>query len=275
MKKALFASLFSLSTSIAFSQEGTKIQLQKGQVIKITSKDSSFVSNTMGGETNDMTSVSKSYSTLTVADLDNKRALCIAKLDKIHINFDGFGQKMEYDSQDPSKQNSPMASTLKDKIAKPDTLLYDAYGKAMDAPDKAEAKKGKGRGLMRMMNQGSGYTENMFLSIPSEVVLGKGWKTDNSKNDIKSQTIYFYDKLEGDIATVSFKKKTKGIMNNEMQGMQMTIELDNLSEGELTVNVKTGRVIKFKEITQSNTKSNPMGRETTSKGTTVSELTFE
>lgn len=275
MKKLILAIAFSLPMATFAQEDFTTIPLTKGQTIKVISKDSTFVTQVNDGETNEMTSVSKSVSTLKVHDKKGNQATLFASLTKMNINFDGYGQKMEFDSEDPAKQNGPMAGTIKDRIGKNDTLLYDQYGKLIDAPDKAEAKKGKGRGLMRMMNQGSGYTENVFLSMPKGIEVGKGWKVDNSKNDIKSQTIYFLDKVDGDIAIVSFKKKTKGEVVNEMQGMSMTTELDNLSEGELSVNTKTGIVQNFKEVTQSKSSTKVMGKDIKSTSTTVSEITFE
>jgi hypothetical protein len=121
--------------------------------------------------------------------------------------------------------------------------------------------------MMRMMRGADGH-QSLFLVIPNDVEIGKGWKVDQTKDKVKSQTIYFLEKIEGDMAEVSFKKKTKGKRTFETQQGTSTMDIDNLSDGILVVNKKTGLIKTFYEKTTTKTTINMMGSEMPSTGTT-------
>ena len=61
----------------------------------------------------------------------------------------------------------------------------------------------------------------------------------------------------------------------EIQGMPSTSEVDNLSDGLITVDITTGLVQTFEETLKTNSKMNMMGREIPSTGVTVTKVRFE
>ncbi|MCC7029865.1 MAG: hypothetical protein IT257_06130, partial [Chitinophagaceae bacterium] len=183
-------------------------------------------------------------------------------------------------SESQDKQEGMMAEQMKNVIGKADTLAFDYAGKKEEDEQNGERKgkgNGKGGGMMKMMNQGGANIENAFLLVPEEAKEGSGWKKDAMKGDLRSQTIYFVEKINGNIATVSFKKKTKGSItrNGGPGGGEMKIEMDNLSDGLITVDMSTGLVKTYTEKTNSNSKTFMMGNEMPSTGTTISDVTFE
>lgn len=265
---------------IANAQNAANVTLTKGQKIKMISKDTSNINQKRGEDAMDMKTLSASTTEIEILEVKDKTYIAAQTLKKIIVDFDGYGQKMVYNSEDPAKQEGMMAEQLKDKINKPDTITISFDGKLIE--DEKEEGKGKGKGngrgggMMKMM-QGGANIENSFLLVPAEAKEGSGWKKDNTKDELKSQTIYFIEKIEGNIATVSFKKKTKGTITRSggQKGGEMKIDMDNLSSGMITVDIKTGLVKSFTETIASKSTTNMMGMDMPSTGTIISNVTFE
>lgn len=279
MKKVLFLSLAILSLSPLYAQRASKITLNKGQKIRMISADTSAIDQKRGEETMNMSTVSGSTTEVEILSVDNDHYTALSTLRKMKIDFEGFGMKEKYDSENPAAQGGMMAEQLKGVIGKGDTISMDMDGKKIDK-DEQGPKKGKGNGrgggMMKMMNQGSGNIENAFLIVPAEAAVGSGWKKDATKDDVKSQTIYFVEKIDGNIATVSFKKKTKGTMTRSGgPAGEMKIDIDNLSDGLITVDMSTGLVKTYSENTQSKSKTMMMGQEMPSTGKIISNVVFE
>ncbi|MEZ5047148.1 MAG: DUF6263 family protein [Chitinophagaceae bacterium] len=271
---SLLVACICFSNLILAQEHATEITLQPGQKITIKSFDSTALIQKQGDEENPMLTISEM--TLSNEVLTTKENIYSIQqvLQKAKILFEGWGQKMDYDSEDKNKQSSPIAQQFKDKIGMSEEAKITTQGKFADKENNDSEKKQKG--MMRMMSKMSGANlENAFLLIPSEVVVGKGWKVDNSKDDIKSQVIYFLDELNGNIAKVSFKRKTKGVTVSEMNGMSMNTELDNMSEGDITVDITTGLVKTFNETTQLKSITKMMDKEIPSSGVLVSRVIFE
>lgn len=273
-KNILLTTCIALIALTTNAQEyAAKLNLSIGDKITFLTSDSVVNAQKRGEETMDM----KTYSTAAieyavVAKTDDGYTLTNT-LKKIKIDFEGFGQKMKYDSESSDKQEGMMAEQLKDKIGKSDTLQITMEGKKVDdeTGEKGKGKK-RGGGMMRMMDMQSTSIENAFLAIPAEAKEGSGWKKDDTKEGVRSQTIYFLDKISGNIAVVSFKKKTKGTKVNQSPQGEMKIEIDNLSEGNMTVEIKSGLVKTYNETTNSNSKMNMMGQDMPSTGKTITHV---
>ena len=281
MKKIIIASILILSFQSMQAQErASKLMLVKGQKIKIKSIDTSDIKQKRGEESMDMKTLSNAETEMVVLEVKENGYLATTSLKKINVDFEGFGQKMQYDSENPGKQEGMMAEQLKNAINKLDTIQLDFEGKKIEDEEGDDPKKGRGKGgrggMMRMMNQASTNVENAFLLIPAEAKEGNGWKKDATKDGMRTQTIYFVEKIDGPIAIVSFKKKTKGtITRSGGQGGEMKIESDNLSNGMITVDMTSGVVKSYTETTNTNSKTNMMGQDMPSTGTVISHIVFE
>ncbi len=282
MKKITLLSIAFFSVYLSNAQaNATKVLLTKGQKIKMISNDTTSISQKRGEEAMEMKTLSSSATEVEIVEVGDKSYTATATVKKIKIDFDGYGQKMVYDSENPGKQEGMMADQLKNVVNKSDTVMIDLEGKKTEADEKGGGKgkgkgNGKGGGMMRMMNQGGTNIENAFLLVPAEAKEGSGWKKDAMKEEVKSQTIYFIEKIEGKMATVSFKKKTKGTLS--MSGGQagdMKVDMDNLSNGMITVDVTTGLVKTYTETTNSKSVTHMMGQEMPSTGTITSSVIFE
>lgn len=262
-------------TSALYAQNADKLKLNVGQKIVFNTNDSMFNQQKRGEESMDMKTTSTSNNVYEVIEVSATNYKLKSTLQKIKIDFEGFGQKMVYDSEDPSKQTGMMAEQLKGKLGVADTIEVTIDGKLVEEADDKSKGKGKGRGMMRMMDQQSMNIENAFLLVPADAKEGTGWKKDQTKDGVKSQTIYFVDKINGNMADISFKKKTKGIKVISSQQGEMNIEVDNLSSGNIVVELTTGLVKKFSEDLNTNTKMNMMGQDIPSTGKTTTKIVIE
>ncbi len=280
MKASFFAIATILSLSVSAQKNAEKLQLEPGQKIVFNAIDTVKNKQTRGTETTDMNTLTHSKVEFVVLDKKPDYYLIAQTLKTMKLDFEGFGTKMSFDSEDPSKQSGMMVDQLKAMIGKTDTIRVDSDGNILE-----EAKEGRGNrggrgggmggGMMRMMNQGSANFDRAFVMVPNGVTEGQGWKKDAVKDNIKTQTIYFVEKIKGDMVELTFKRKTKGTRSFTTQNGQSQIDIDNLSDGALTVNRLTGRVKSYSENVQTSTKMNMMGMDMPSTGTTVSRITIE
>jgi hypothetical protein len=262
-------------TSALYAQNADILKLTVGQKIIFNANDSMFNQQKRGEESMDMKTTTLSNNVYEVIEVSATNYKLKSTLQKIKIDFEGFGQKMVYDSEDPTKQTGMMAEQLKGKLGVSDTIEVTIDGKLVEAAEDKSKGKGKGRGMMRMMDQQSMNIENAFLLVPADAKEGTGWKKDQTKDGVKSQTIYFVDKINGNMADISFKKKTKGTKVVSSQQGEMNIEVDNLSSGSLVVELKTGLVKQYNEELNTNTKMNMMGQDMPSTGKTTTKIVFE
>lgn len=275
MKKITNAFLLVLITNTLVAQNFTqKVVMSSELKYKIVSRDTSDMDQKRGEESNKMKTESVSEFSIYALPVENEKISVVSTLKKIKMNFDGWGQKIDYDSEQPPKTDNMFTEQIKKMVDKPDTNLIEMSGKKIEV-EKEKKQGGKGGrgggGMMRNMG-GNSPIDNLFLLIPADVTVGKGWKVDNSKNDLKTQIIYFLESIDGNIASVSFKKKTKGTITRESQQGDMKIETDNLSEGTITVDTQTGIVKTYSEKTNAQSKVNMMGQDMPSKGVVISHF---
>lgn len=278
MKVSLFALACIACLSASAQKNAEKVLLEPGQKIVFNAIDTIKNKQSRGGETTDMNTLSQSKVEFVVLEKKNDHYVIAQTLKTMKLDFEGFGTKMSFDSEDPSKQSGMMVDQLKAMIGKTDTIRVDSDGNMLE-----EAKEGRGNrggrggggGMMRMMNQSSANFDRAFVMVPNGVTEGQGWKKDATKDNIKTQTIYFVEKIKGDMVELTFKRKSKGTRSFTTQNGQSQIEIDNLSEGALTVNRLTGRVKTYSENIQTSSKMNMMGMDMPSTGTTASRISID
>ncbi|MGI9192740.1 MAG: hypothetical protein ACR2IL_11525 [Chitinophagaceae bacterium] len=279
MKKSflVFATFISLS---AYAQKNAeKITVTPGQKFVFTSVDTVKNKQSRGGETTEMNTLSQTKVEFTVIDQQKDMLVLTQKVSNMKLDFEGFGTKMSFDSDNPDKQTGMMADQLKNVVNKIDTIKVDFEGNVLEESKEKKGDRpgrgGGGGGMMRAMNQNSASFDRAFVFVPNGVTEGQGWKKDHSKDNMKTQTIYFVEKIKGDMVELSFKRKTKGTRSFTTPQGPNQIDIDNLSEGTLSVNRITGRVKTYSEKIQTSSKMNMMGVDMPSTGTTVTNLSID
>lgn len=278
MKVSLFALACIACLSASAQKNAEKVLLEPGQKIVFNAIDTIKNKQSRGGETTDMNTLTQSKVEFVVLEKKNDHYVIAQTLKTMKLDFEGFGTKMTFDSEDPSKQSGMMVDQLKAMVGKTDTIRVDSEGNIMEEVKEGRGNRGArggGGGMMRMMNQSNANFDRAFVIVPNGVTEGQGWKKDATKDNIKTQTIYFVEKIKGDIVELTFKRKSKGTRSFTTQNGQSQIEIDNLSEGALTVNRITGRVKTYSENIQTSSKMNMMGMDMPSTGTTASRIAID
>jgi len=188
----------------------------------------------------------------------------LSTLTKMKLNFDGFGQKQEYDSENKEKQSGMLAGPLNEKINKSDTIQIDLTGALIEKPEsekKDKKKGGRGMGMMFGSNE-TANLETAFLIIPSDKKVGEKWRITKEKDGIKNIIEYTIESIEGNVVHLSAKQQVKGTKVGEGQGgMQFTTTMNNLSEATLTVDKTTGLVLSKTDTTRTDSKMQMMDKE--------------
>lgn len=279
--KQLLSMLLCLLPAYLFSQDMTsRVALSKGDKITINSTMNSTNSQSMmGGEPMEMKSDMKSTTVLEVMEVKDTFYVLKQVLTKMTMNFDGFGQKMTYDSESKEKQDNPFVNQLAEKIGKPDSLKLAMNGKLIADPkpekeEKGEGRRGGGRGMMRMMNAGAS-AENAFLIIPKDAIQKGSWEELSEKDGLTTRKKYTLGGVMGNMATVTVQSQTKGDIEMNRGGMAMTSKVNTLSEEMYMVDISTGRVQMHSATITNNSKTLMNGNESPSTGKTTITSSFE
>lgn len=270
MKKILIltSTLFLFGLTLFGQGKTDKINLKEGQTIKMTTTTKTDMQQAKRGDMKtDMTMVSE----FVVKGVSTDGYKIEATVKSAKMNFEGFGMKSEYDSQDPEKQGGQMAQGFKNIIGKAKSLQLSNSGEV------ADEEEATGGGMMRMMGGGSAATalEGAFVLIPKDIEVGKKWRTTKEEGGLKIITEYtFQGMMSPTMANLTAKQQTKGSVAGG-RGGAFTSVINNLTQMTLVVDVTNG-LITMKDMTSRDSSSTEMGDETyESTGTTVTSVTCE
>ena len=122
MKKIILLSTisFGLINSLQ-AQYTSKVVMKEGQVITAEVSMNMTATQTMQDQPMEMKTDAVSIQTFKVIGMSETGYTLLSTLTKMKLNFDGFGQKQEYDSENKEKQSGMLAGPLNEKINKSDT----------------------------------------------------------------------------------------------------------------------------------------------------------
>jgi len=246
------------------AQYTSKVVMKEGQVITAEVSMNMTATQTMQDQPMQMKTDAVSIQTFKVIGMSETGYTLLSTLTKMKLNFDGFGQKQEYDSENKEKQSGMLAGPLNEKINKSDTIQIDLTGALIEKPEsekKDKKKGGRGMGMMFGSNE-TANLETAFLIIPSDKKLGEKWRITKEKDGIKNIIEYTIESIEGNVVHLSAKQQVKGTKVGEGQGgMQFTTTMNNLSEATLTVDKTTGLVLSKTDTTRTDSKMQMMDKE--------------
>ncbi len=244
MKKIISCALAILFSVTGFAQEmAGKVVLKKGDIIKVTTDmNSTNTQSMMGGDPMEMKTVTNSYTELEVKDVLADGYKISQTLKKMKLDFDGFGQKTNYDSESKEKQDNPFVKQLAEKVNVPEEIKLGFDGKVIEDASKDEKKDKRGGG-MRMMGMGSSASaESAFLVIPKDAVAKGGWEEQTEKEGLKTRRKYTLGAMMGNMATVTVQSQTKGDIEMNRGGMPITSKVNTLTEEMMMVDITSGKV---------------------------------
>jgi len=263
----MFLSFLMLGFSAMAQKTTDKIVLKEGQVVNMTTDMKSDIKQAQRGDMKtDMTLVSS----MKVSEINDKGYVLEATMNKARMNFEGFGMKQEYDSEDKDKKEGMMAKAFEKVLGKSENVLLGFDGKVIVDPADASKKKG---GMMRMMGGAdiASTIEGVFLLLPEDLEVGKKWRTTTEKEGLKVITEYTYKGMMGNMANLTANQQSKG----EVESPRATTNVNQLTQMTIMVDAKTG-LISMKTSKTNDKSSTEMGGETyKNEGVTSMTITCE
>jgi hypothetical protein len=224
-----------------------KLVLKKGDKIKVTTEmNSSNSQSMMGREPMESKTKTNSYTELEVKEVLDNAYIITQTLKTMKLSFDGFGQKMNYDSESKEKQDNPFTKQIAQKVNVGEDFKIALNGKLIENQKANESKKDdkkEGRGFMRMMGgNGGNVVESAFLIIPKDAVAKGGWEDTTTNDGLTTRKKYSIGAIMGNMATVTVQAQTKGEIEMNRGGMAMTTKVNITSEEMIMVDISTGKV---------------------------------
>ena len=282
MYKRIF---FYLAASIflqSFAQTPVqKIDLVKGQKIMVTDSMTMKVSQEAMGQTVELNASSKTLTQLEVKDVADNKKVITSTLQKVRSSFDAMGQSSSYDSEKPGDNNSEAAKAYETKLNKPEEITIDNLGKSLKAEKvvvKKPAADNSGNpmdALMNMSGNSSNTTvENAFMILPAGIKPGATWTDSAVAEGIKTIHIFILKSILQNEGVVTLMGVITGNKKMEMQGMDLTAVIGGKVDGEILIDISTGRVKKTSSVTEMNNSVEVMGQTVPVTGKIISVSTY-
>jgi len=245
MKKLLFMAALFACTGIYAQDKKTSIVLNPNQVITINSQSTQKANMGMGMETNsNNTTVVESKVTATGKD----NYTISSKVKRMVIEADMMGNHSSFDSDKKEDLESDMGKAIAPLLEEEMIATLDKNTGEWKNEQKAEENKEENP-LEEMMTAISGSSPQglsggIYFQLPAYFKEGAAWSETKTVKDVKSTTNYTIKTITDNIVVVGYNSTMVGTTQTEMQGMQVDVDIDSKSTGEITVDGKTSLVKK-------------------------------
>ncbi|HVZ26551.1 MAG TPA: DUF6263 family protein [Sediminibacterium sp.] len=245
MKKLCLFLVIPAFGSLSYGQY--KIPVSTGQKLHTTSSSSSTITQTVMGQ--DMVIKSDNVFRLEVV-VDSVEPIINLKttIQGMKMNMDANGQTVNFDSEKKEDMEGMMGKALSPMIGTPFHLYVKPEGGALT--DKAASQ-------LPELIKASGTEENflklgneLLLALPASLKPGDHWAEEtNGEGNNKRHVDYTVVSLNGPEIVVSFKGTESTSASKTIQGMEAQVTANAEFSGEMTVNSKTGVILKKKSNT--------------------------
>jgi hypothetical protein len=192
------------------------------------------------GQTMTLDQVIEFYMTSSIAKVSDSITI-ESKINRVVMNQKIFGMDMKYDSDVPATDQNPMAAKIAEAmgglINKGYSMVMDDYGN-VGKVDVSQVTDNEDLAN----NLGSGA--NFAVYPEKSVSVGDSWEKDIEPiktSDMKFHAKYTVLKLSGSEAVLKFDGT---ITANKIDDVDVDMNLSGTQSGEITVDVKTGWLIK-------------------------------
>lgn len=277
----LIVSLCIVSSAMGQKASG-KLKFEQGQTLEVNmDMKTSFAQQIMGQaiDFNVTGAVSHSYNVTNATD-DNSTLR--HEMKRINFLFDGMGQKMSFDSDNPKDMDGRSSKAMKEFLEKKYDMIIDPNGKVlMTNPEKfaAGVVDERMRMVMDMMQEMLGVVNppkkgegSFFRVLPeNEAAIGETWSESGQTEKGPFTNNYTLAEVNDSTVVVNFNGTSTITNKSDMMGMESITTLNNKTTGTIIVD-KASSIVKQKNlITETNGTTQVMGNSlpVSSKTTTV------
>lgn len=250
MKKVFLPLLLVASIAVQAQKVSNKIGFQKGQKLEVTTQVASVATQEMMGQTMDVNVAATLNHSYDVEDMTGGNAIIEHKVKRLQLSFDGMGQSQKFDSENEADMKGDMGKSAEKSIKNKYTMTVAPDGKVVSvkADDNNPNTPGGGDDMMGQMLSQLSLGLDMpkagdptpFKILPAqEVAKGSTW-TDSLTNGDKGFNKYTVTDVTGTEVLLDIVGQSASVKTQEMQGMEITINMNNKTTGKIVLDKKTG-----------------------------------
>jgi hypothetical protein len=247
MKAGFICSVVLFSSLAGTAQSAGAVEVSSGKTITINSVAKSNMVLMMGME---IKSDVQTLSTIEILEAGKDQIILKHKLNRLQMIGSGMGQDFNYDSDKAQDRESQIGQALPSDVFNPDTLILNRQSGLLvsNGKNSKQAIEDKSsnplENMMPNMDNGqlSGMATQAFYLLPANKKEGDQWMDSTVTKEAKTVTTYKLKSLAQDSATVEVKEIKTVSGDVDANGMTLTLNMTNTSNGIIVVNVKTGLV---------------------------------
>jgi hypothetical protein len=233
-----------------------KLNFETGDTIAIDMQLKNSITQQAGGQAIDFTidGTAAHYYKVTNSTADN--STLNHKVRQLTFKFDGMGQKMSFDSDNPKDLKSPLGKPMQEMLGKTYDMIIDPVGKTLLVrPETIEQAKVDER-MMVIANMLKDLTvvvyppqknsSSFFRVLPDqEIEIGATWNESSNTAGEKSTTVYTLSAITDSTAVVDYKTKSETSQKSQMMGIEASTVMTSNITGKIIIDKTTG-IIKEK-----------------------------
>ena len=251
MKKFFLPLLLVAGLSVQAQKVSNKLQFQKGQKLEVTTQVASVATQEMMGQTMDINVAATLNHSYDVEDVTPAGAVIEHKVKRLQLSFEGMGQSQKFDSENESDMQSDIGKAAEKSIKNKYTMTVDANGKVVsvkaddDNPNTAGNAGGDMMGqMLSQLSLGLDLPKvgegTPFKVLPEQEMAKGGSWTDSLTNGDKGFNKYTISDVTANEVVIDVAGESASVKEQEAQGMQMTISMNNKMMGKIVLDKKTG-----------------------------------
>lgn len=246
MKKLFFLLVLPAFFGTIYGQN--KISVTVGQKLHATSSSKNTITQSVMGQ--DVVIKSDNVLRLEVV-VDSVAPVINLKttLQSIKMNMDANGQSVNFDSDKKEDLDGMMGKALAPMIGAPFHLYLKPEGGALtdraasQLPDLIKAS-GSEENFLKLGNE-------LLVALPASLKQGDSWAEETGGEESNKRHVdYQVVSINGTETVLSFKGTESTSVSKKIQGMDAQVTANSSFSGEMTVNNKTGIILKKKSTTE-------------------------
>ncbi len=235
-----------------------KLKFDQGQKLDILLDMKSTITQQAMGQTIDFIANATANHSYKVTNATDDNTTLNHQVDTISFYFDGWGQKVKFNSGNEKDMKGMFGKPMKDVLDKKFSIIIDPTGNTMMAiPEKIKLAETDSRmaiiaSLLRevtdLVQPPSKGAASFFKILPnSETAIGANWTESTESENSKGETTYTLQAITDSTVVIDFTGTSTTTATAEMMGQAMTTTMNNNHTGKIIADRVTG-IIKEKTI---------------------------
>lgn len=267
MKKHLYTTLICLGLfTLANAQTASgKLKFEQGQRIDIVLDVKSNISQQAMGQSIDFSANATANHSYKATNVTDETITLNHQVDIITFYFDGWGQKINFNSGSEKDMKGMFGKPMKDILDKKFSIIIDSTGNTrMAIPEKVSLAATDSRmavfasllkDVTNLVQPPARGSASFFKILPTgETAIGTNWTESTEEENNKSEITYTLKAITDTTYVIDFTGTSFTATKAEVMGQETVTTMNNKHSGKIIADKTTG-IIKEKTITTESTGS--------------------